>query len=98
MQSHKIWKDNDLLQRNAPYGYENCLAQTVTAIPARAGDFAGKKSDVKLCFIANDGQIYVSPNQEITVYNPFATAVAAGVFVTCKYVNGIWIVDAEDCA
>jgi hypothetical protein len=36
--------------------------------------------------------------RELTVYNPFGTAVGGSAYITCKFVNnGYWIVDAEDC-
>ena len=66
-------------------------------IAARSGAVAGKATDVVVQFIKPDGTMKDS-TREITVYNPFGTAVAGSVYITCKFVNnGYWIVDAEDC-
>ena len=66
-------------------------------IAARSGAVAGKATDVVVQFIEPDGTMTDS-TREITVYNPFGTAVAGSVYITCKFVNnGYWIVDAEDC-
>lgn len=67
-------------------------------IAARSGAVAGKATDVVVQFIKPDGTMADS-TREITVYNPFGTAVAGSVYITCKFVNnGYWIVDAEDCS
>ena len=67
-------------------------------IPARSGVIAGKADDVVVVqFIKPDGTMKDSA-REITVYNPFGTAVGGSAYITCKFVNnGYWIVDAEDC-
>jgi hypothetical protein len=46
--------------------------------------------------IGTDGTL-VATGSTMTVYNPFGTAVAGSVYITCKRVDGVWIVDAEDC-
>lgn len=79
-------------------GLEGCVAQTSTGgIPARSGSVAGSADDVSLYQVGTDGTL-VDTGSDITVYNPFATAVAGSVYILCKRVDGIWIVDAEDCA
>jgi hypothetical protein len=66
-------------------------------IPARSGVIAGKADDVVVQFIKPDGTMKDSA-RELTVYNPFGTAVGGSAYITCKFVNnGYWIVDAEDC-
>jgi len=40
----------------------------------------------------------VDVGSDFTVYNPFGTAVAGNVYILCKRVDGVWIVDAEDCS
>jgi hypothetical protein len=66
-------------------------------IPARSGNVAGIADDVMVQTINADGTMEDS-DREITVYNPFGTAVSGSVYITCKFVNnGYWIVDAEDC-
>jgi hypothetical protein len=37
-------------------------------------------------------------NQNITVYNLAATAVATGSYIIIEYINGYWIVVWEECA
>lgn len=79
-------------------GISALICKTGTGgIAARSGAVAGKATDVVVQFIKPDGTMKDS-TREITVYNPFGTAVAGSVYITCKFVNnGYWIVDAEDC-
>ena len=64
-------------------------------IAARSGALAGKTTDVVVQFIKPDGTMADS-TREITVYNPFGTAVAGSVYITCKFVNnGYWIVTGK---
>ena len=66
-------------------------------IPARSGTVAGKATDVIVQRIEPDGTMS-DTTRELTVYNPFGTAVGGSAYITCKFVNnGYWIVDAEDC-
>jgi ethanolamine utilization microcompartment shell protein EutS len=65
-------------------------------IPARAGDVAGKATDVKHCYIGENGRI-IESGSVMTVYNPFGTSVGGDRYILCKQVEGVWIVDAEDC-
>jgi hypothetical protein len=37
-------------------------------------------------------------NQNITVYNLAATAVATGAYIIIEHINGYWIVVWEECA
>ena len=68
-----------------------------TGIPARSGAVAGKATDVIVQRIEPDGTMS-DTTRELTVYNPFGTAVGGSAYITCKFVNnGYWIVDAEDC-
>lgn len=78
-------------------GLEGCIARTATGgIPARSGLVAGKAEDVAMQQIGEDGTL-VPTDSTMTVYNPFASAVAGEVYILCKRVDGVWIVDAEDC-
>lgn len=78
-------------------GVENCIAYTSsTGIPARTGSVAGKATDVNLYYIGTDGTL-LDADTNLTVYNLFSTAVAAETYITCKKVESVWIVDAEDC-
>jgi len=66
-------------------------------IPARSGTVAGKATDIVVQRIEPDGTMS-DTTRELTVYNPFGTAVGGSAYITCKFVNnGYWIVDAEDC-
>lgn len=79
-------------------GITSLICKTGTGgIPARSSSTAGKATDVAVVFIKPDGTMTDSP-REITVYNPFGSAVAGSAYITCKFVNNAyWIVDAEDC-
>lgn len=78
-------------------GVENCIAYTSsTGIPARAGSVAGKATDVNLYYIGTDGNL-IDAGTNLTVYNLFGTAVGGDTYITCKKVESVWIVDAEDC-
>ena len=94
-----------LTEENSPYGYESCLGLTGSSgIPARnASGFAGKAEDIQRVYIATDGELTTasansSSQVTMTVYNPFGTAIAGDTYITCKRVDGAWIVDAEDCS
>jgi hypothetical protein len=79
-------------------GLEGCIAQTASGgIPARSGAVAGKAEDVAMQQIGTDGTL-VATGSNMTVYNPFGTAVRGSVYILCKRVDGVWIVDAEDCS
>lgn len=79
-------------------GLEGCIAQTASGgIPARSGAVAGKAEDVAMQQIGTDGTL-VATGSTMTVYNPFGTPVAGSVYILCKRVDGVWIVDAEDCS
>ena len=66
-------------------------------IPARSGTVAGEATDIVVQRIEPDGTMS-DTTRELTVYNPFGTAVGGSAYITCKFVNnGYWIVDAEDC-
>ena len=79
-------------------GITSLICRTASGgIPARSGNVAGVADDVMVQTINEDGTMGDS-DREITVYNPFGTAVAGSAYITCKFVNnGYWIVDAEDC-
>ena len=68
-----------------------------SGIPARTGSTAGFASDISYYQIGSTGTL-VSVGSYFTVYNPFGTAVAGNVYILCKRVDGVWIVDAEDCS
>lgn len=97
MREKVIRRDDPLAQDGAPYGLESCIAVTPAGgIPARSGDIAGKVTDASMCYIGDNGRIITTTDQ-LTIYNPFGSSVGGSAYVTCKFVNGIWIVDAEDC-
>ena len=79
-------------------GLEGRIGRTATGgIPARSGDVAGFATDVSYYQIGTDGTL-VDVDSDFTVYNPFGTPVAGSVYILCKRVDGVWIVDAEDCS
>jgi hypothetical protein len=81
-----------------PLGLEGRIGMTPTGgIPARSGAVAGSADDVSLYQIGEDGTMF-DVGSDFTVYNPFGTPVAGSVYILCKRVDGVWIVDAEDCS
>ena len=79
-------------------GLEGRIGYTSTSgIPARSGLVAGKADDVNYYQVGEDGTL-VDTGSDFTVYNPFSLPVSASVYVLCKKVDGVWIVDAEDCS
>ena len=104
MEDPFILEPDVMLESLSPYGYESCLGYTASGgIPARASGKAGKAEDVERMHISSqtggsgEGTI-TSTGTYLTVFNPFSTAVAGDTYITCKRVDGVWIVDAEDCS
>ena len=79
-------------------GLEGRIGYTsASGIPARSGSTAGSADDVSLYQIQTDGTL-VDTGTDFTVYNPFGTAVGGTVYILCKRIDGVWIVDADDCS
>jgi hypothetical protein len=74
-----------------------CVA--TNGVPARNGSTLGK-ADVAMYSLAPSGANVTigNANQNITVYNLAATAVATGSYIIIEYINGYWIVVWEECA
>ena len=78
-------------------GLEGRIGYTsASGIPARSGVVAGKAEDVAMQQIGTDGTL-VATGSTMTVYNPFGAAVGGDTYITCKKVESVCIVDAEDC-
>lgn len=104
MENNFLVGRNPMLNSFLPNGLESCFGYTAAGgIPARSAGKAGRADDVERMFISSqtggstEGTI-VSSGTYLTVFNPFGTAVAGNVYITCKRVDGVWIVDAEDCS
>lgn len=79
-------------------GLEGRIGYTsASGIPARSGSTAGFATDVSYYQVGTNGTL-VDIGSDFTVYNPFGTAVAGNVYILCKRIDGVWIVDAEDCS
>ena len=77
-------------------GMSGLLAKTSpSGIPARNGTDAGK-GKCFLCMINNGGKI-VETSTEVSVFNPFSSAIESDTYITVKVINGAQlVVDAED--
>lgn len=92
MDNEQLWTPTDGLGLEGRIGYTSA-----SGIPARSGTTAGYADDVSYYQIGSTGTL-VDIGSDFTVYNPFGTAVAGNVYILCKRVDGVWIVDAEDCS
>ena len=68
-------------------------------IPPMAGSTPGSDKCNSVEWDSSTGMIVVNTNSEDDkdVYNVFSQPVGGNVFITAKFWNGIWLVDAEDC-
>jgi hypothetical protein len=93
---------NKMLYMSEPTGFEGIILKTgASGIDARddsgSSPVAGKAEDCIRVFIKTDGTIKEDSSITYTVYNPFSSAVGESVYILCKKIAGIWVVDSEDC-
>lgn len=93
---------NKLMMMQEPTGWEGIIVKTgASGIDARNDDgadpVAGKAEDCIRVFIKKDGTIKEVSGVTYTVYNPFSSDIGAQVYILCKKISGLWVVDSEDC-